>query len=369
MRFWDFQADARRSTKGLLGAFLLLVLGIVVAVNVALALVFWIPALLLVATTSLTLREAVVTYPPGFFAANIAIVTLMVVGGAWIKRSNLQQGGVHLAQGLGARELRASLSHAERRFDNIVHELCVAAGTRPPKLMVMPRDMSLNAFAAAWEPQDAVIVVSMGALEYLSRDELKGVVAHELSHLYEGDTRLNMELAGYVFGLEMLFNYGEEWQERGNPVFGLPLMGVGWLGWLAGQMLKAAVSRQREHLADARAVQWTRNPDGLGRALRKALWLQDHPSQATAIASPMSSVHGMESRLVEHMLLVDVASPEQLHNFWHLGGADWLATHPTLEERIARIYGDERDALPLQEEGERWVNPFKAPLPLAKSET
>ena len=82
----------------------------------------------------------------------------------------------------------------------------------------------------------------------------------------------------------------------------------------------------------------------------------------------MSAVHGMESSLVEHMLLVDVASPEQLRNFWHLGGADWLATHPTLEERIARIYGDERDALPLQEEGERWVNPFSAPLPLAKPE-
>lgn len=368
MRFWDRQAHARLSTKGLLGAFLLLVLAIVVGVNVALALIFWVPALILVAKTSLTLSEAAVTYPEGFVATNIAIVTLMVLGGAWIKRDNLKQGGVHLAKQLGARELRASLSHAELQFQNIVQELCIAANARPPQLMVIPRDMSLNAFAAAWEPQDAVIVVSMGALEYLSRDELKGVVAHELSHLYEGDTRLNMELAGYVFGLEMLFNYGQEWQERGNPIFGLPLMGVGWLGWLAGQVLKAAVSRQREHLADARAVQWTRNPDGLGRALRKALWVQDRPSQAAASAAPMSSAHGMQSPLVEHMLLVDVISQDELHNFWHLGGANWLATHPTLEERIARIYGDERDALPLQEEGKRWVNPFSAPLPLSKPE-
>lgn len=365
MRFWDFQADARRSTKGLLGAFLLLVLSIVVGVNVALALIFWLPALVLVATTPLTLAQAAVTYPEGFVATNIVIVSLMVLGGAWIKRGNLKQGGVHLARQLGARELRASLSHAEQQYQNIVHELCVAAGARPPQLMVMPRDMSLNAFAAAWEPQDAVIVVSMGALEYLSRDELKGMVAHELSHLYEGDTRLNMELAGYVFGLEMLFNYGQEWMARNNPVFGLPLMAVGWLGWLAGQALKAAVSRQREYLADARAVQWTRNPDGLGRALRKALWLQDHAAQAVAPGAGVRSAQGMHSPLIEPMLLIDVMRPEELHNFWHLGGVDWLATHPSLEERIARIYGDAREALPPQQEGQRWVNPFAAPLPLA----
>ena len=365
MKFWDFQADARRSTTGLLGAFLLLVLLIVAGVHLGLALVFWLPALVLAATSPLTLSQAAVSYPEGFLATNVAIVTLMVLGGAWIKRSNLQQGGVHLAQQLGARELRPSLSPAERQYQNIVQELCVAAGARLPQLMVMPRDLSLNAFAAAWAPQDAVIVVSQGALQFLSRDELKGVLAHELSHLHEGDTRLNMELAGYVFGLEMLFNYGDEWMERGNPVFGLPLMGVGWFGWLAGQVLKAAVSRQREHLADARAVQWTRNPDGLGRALRKVLWQQDHPAQAAAVA-PMGTARGMQSPLVEHMLLVDAVSQDELHNFWHLGGAAWLATHPTLEERIARIYGEEREALPLQEEGARWVNPFSAPLPTGK---
>lgn len=370
MKFWDFQADARRSTKGLLGAFLLLVLGIVVSVHLALALVFWIPALFMVATTPLTLGQAAVTYPTGFLATNVGLVTLMVLGGAWIKRDNLKQGGLHLARQLGAREVRPALSHAEQQYANIVQELCIAAGAQLPQAMVLPRDMSLNAFAASWDAEDAVIVVSTGALEYLSRDELKGVVAHELSHLREGDTRLNMELAGYVFGLEMLFNYGEEWSERGMPVFGWPLMAVGWLGWLAGQALKAAVSRQREYLADAHAVQWTRNPDGLGRALRKALWLQDHAHEAATMQSSagLRGGSGLRSPLVAHMLLVDVEDSDALHDAWHLGGVNWLASHPSLEERIARIYGQEQDALALQEGEQRWVNPFAATLPQARPE-
>ena len=361
MRFWDFQADARRTTRQLLWAFLLLVLGIMVAVHLGLALVFWVPALLLVATTALTLDAVAISYPAGFLATNIGIVSLMVLGGAWIQRSHLRQGGVSLARELGAREIRPALSHAEQQYQNIVQELCVAAGMPPPQAMVMPHDGSLNAFAAAWEPQDAVIVVSMGVLEHLSRDELQGVVAHELSHLHEGDTRLNMELAGYVFGLEMLFNYGREWVDRHMPFFGLPLMGVGWLGWLAGQVLKAAVLRQREYLADARAVQWTRNPDGLGRALRKALWLQDYPSQAAAATVlPMGAERGMQSPLVGHMLLVDGGRLEAWHDRWHLHGAHWLATHPTLEARIASIYGEARGPLPLQDSAQRWVNPFAA---------
>lgn len=369
MKFWDFQASARRRTWGLVAAFALLVLGIAAGVHLVLALVFWTPALVAVAFSKLRLEQVAVHYPAGFLATNIGIVTLMVLGGAWIKRSNLRQGGLHLAKQLGARELRPSVSHAEQQYQNMVDELCIAAGARRPQAMVLPRDLSLNAFAAAWEAEDAVIVVSMGALEYLSRDELKGMVAHELSHLHEGDTRLNMELAGYVFGLEMLFNYGRDWVERGVSLFGRPLMAVGWLGWLAAQALKAAVSRQREYLADARAVQWTRNPDGLGRVLRKALWQQDYPSQADAMQT-RGSTAGLYSPLVDHMLLVEVHSIEEMQDFWHLGGARWLASHPSLEERIARIYGEEdaREALPLQDPDKRWVNPFSAPLPLGKPE-
>ena len=367
MKFWDFQAEARRGTAGLLLAFLLLVLGIVVGVHLALAAVFWLGALLVVGSTAVTFAQAAAWYPTGFFATNIGVVTLLVLGGAWIERSNLKQGGKHLARKLGAREARGSVSHAEQQFSNIVQELCIAAGARVPQAMVLPRDMSLNAFAAAWLPQDAVIVVSMGALEYLSRDELKGVVAHELSHIHEGDTRMNMELAGYVFGLEMVYSYGQTLREQGASMAGVPIMAVGWLGWLAGQALKAAVSRQREHLADARAVQWTRNADGLGRALRKALWQQDYPTQAASFVSS-GGAHGLQSPLVEHMLLVDVRSADVLADSWHLGGADWLATHPSLEERIARIYGEEREALPLREGEKEWINPFTAVLPTAKPE-
>jgi len=110
---------------------LLLVLGIVVSVHLALALVFWIPALLVVATTPLTLGQAAVTYPTGFLATNVGLVTLMVLGGAWIKRDNLKQGGLHLARQLGAREVRPALSHAEQQYANIVQELCIASYRRP----------------------------------------------------------------------------------------------------------------------------------------------------------------------------------------------------------------------------------------------
>ncbi len=196
--------------------------------------------------------------------------------------------------------------------------------------MVLARVEGINAFAAGWDEDDAVIAVTRGALEKLTRDELQGLVAHELSHLREGDTQLNMRLSGMVFGLEMIFNLGQrmcEARDDGHRSLlalpGVAVMACGALGWLGGRILKAAVSRQREFLADARAVQFTRSKEGLGGMLRKVMGEQASRSAPQGVAAGQRL-----SPLLHHMLLV---GPQAESN--------WLATHPPLAERVRRIYG------------------------------
>ena len=175
-----------------------------------------------------------------------------------------------------------------------------------------------------------MIAVTRGALDKLTRDELQGLGAHELSHLREGDTRLNMRLTGMVFGLEMIFNLGQRMCEPRDDghrsllaVPGAAVMACGALGWLSGRILKAAVLRQREFLADARAVQFTRSKEGLGGVLRKVMGEQASRSEPQGFAS-----RPRLSSLVHHMLLIG----PQIE-------ARWLATHPPLAERVRRIYG------------------------------
>ena len=327
MQFWNHQHSARSQTRRLLLAFALAVLLLVVAVHGALTLAWWLMAAVLPVRLG---------FPAGFLAANVGVSLLLVLGGWWVETSNLRAGGVRLAQRIGAREVRPSVAHAEQRLCNIVDELCIAAQMPRPQVMVLPRDDAINAFAAGWDEDDAVIAVTQGALVYLTRDELQGMVAHELSHLHEGDTRLNMRLAGMVFGLELVHHFGEEMREREGLAwwFGSAILLAGWAGWLTGRMLKAAVSRQREFLADARAVQWTRSKDGLGGVLRKVM-----AQRRSALASGAPTSHqGMAHPAVQHMLLVE-AQPRTLERR--------LDSHPPLEERVQRIYGRRMQPLPL----------------------
>ena len=178
--------------------------------------------------------------------------------------------------------------------------------------------------------------MTSGALEHLSREELQGLVAHEFSHIREGDTRLNMRLVGMVFGLEMLFRMGQDLAEPDirehrtlATLLGLALMGAGWLGWMTGHALQAAVSRQREFLADARSVQWTRSRDGIGGVLRKVMSQQNEGVQSRRIGS-----------MVQHMLLVGTEEGRMAH---------WFDSHPSLEERVRRIYGRRMAPLPLNQ--------------------
>ncbi|MFC5521687.1 M48 family metalloprotease [Polaromonas jejuensis] len=320
MRFFEWQETARANTLRLLLLFGLTVLALLLGVNAALAL-------------SWRLVSAGFSgYPAYFFSVNTAVTLLFVLGGWWLETSTLQGGGEKLARRAGAREAWPASREAEQRLCHIVSELAIAASMKPPQPMVLDREECINAFATGWDEDDAVVAVTQGALDSLSRDELQGLVAHEFSHLLEGDTRLNMRLAGMVFGLEMVFNLGRSMCERdddGNrSLLALPGFAIkvtGSLGWLAGRALKAAVSRQREFLADARAVQFTRSKDGLGGVLRKVAG-----QQAQGISMPRNGYCA-----VQHMLLVEADA-----------GTRWFASHPPLAERIRRIYGRPMSALP-----------------------
>jgi Zn-dependent protease with chaperone function len=329
MKFWDHQADARSETRKLLLGFAVAVVVLVAAVHAALALAWWLMAMVL---------PVHLPPPEGFLVANVGLSLMLVLGGWWLETSNLRAGGVKLAKRIGARELRPSLSLAEQRLSNIVDELCIAAHMPRPQVMVVPRTDAINAFAAGWDESDAVIAVTQGALDYLTRDEMQGMVAHELSHLHEGDTRLKMQLAGMVFGLELVHNFGDTVRERPGLAwwFGSAVKVAGFAGWLTGRILKAAVSRQREYLADARAVQWTRSRDGLGGVLRKVM--TQRVAAAPGYEGP--SHVGLHHPTVQHMLLVDVETVGFM--------ARWLHTHPTLEERVQRLYGRRMLPLPVE---------------------
>lgn len=341
MLIFESQRDARSETRKLLLAFALTVVLLVVAINAALALAwgltwgFWAPGEM--------------RFPRHFFAVNTGVVLLFVLGGWWVETSRLADGGgQRLAEQMGARPVQPSSDFDEQRFRNIVEEMSVSSSMKRPQAMVLARDGSINAFAAGWNEDDAVVAVTRGALEWLSRDELQGLVAHEFSHIREGDTRLNMRLIGMVFGLEMLYRMGQHLFEpdvkdrrMAAALLGLAIMAAGWLGWVAGHALQAAVSRQREYLADARAVQWTRNRDGLGGVLRKVMSQQRQGVEPSRVGS-----------MVQHLLLVSDETGAVAH---------WLDSHPTLEQRVRRIYGRPMGPMPLTRP--EAISPADAPAP------
>lgn len=359
MRFFEFQDNARGQTRRLLFWFAVMVLLLVLAINAALALAW---ALM----SGMAGGMAGWGFPRYFFEVNTAVTLLFVLGGWWLETSSLRArgAGVTLARQLGAREAQPSGQPAEQRLVNIVQEMALAASMPAPQVMVVAREHSINAFATGWDETDAVVAVTLGALERLDREEMQGLVAHEMSHIREGDTRLNMRLVGMVFGLEMIHRLGawlwapnEKGQRHVGALFGLAIMAVGWLGWLAGHALQAAVTRQREFLADARAVQWTRNRESLGRVLRK-VWAQADAARrdlAMARARPVSGVADLQNPVLQHLLLVQAE-----------GGvvSGWFDSHPPLQERVRRIYGRSmsplvEDAVPVETPPER---PPEAPL-------
>ena len=316
MRFRQHQDDARRATRRLLVLFVLTVLLTVACTNGALALIWRLQT------------GGLFGYPRWFFETNTLVALGFILGGSWIETLRLRHGGAHVAAMVGGREVVTPHTLEERRLRNVVDEVAIASGLKSPRVFVLDREDAINAFAAGWEQQDSVVAVTRGALERLTRDELQGVVAHEFGHILNGDTRLNMRLIGYVFGLQMIFNFGRGLMQatdaQGRRSFavllGVALVVAGFIGWMAGRLLKAAVSRQREFLADAHAVQFTRLPDGIGGALRKI---------AHQLQGGQAQMRNANTEVVSHLLLSGGS----------LAVRQWLATHPPLRERLQRIYG------------------------------
>jgi len=306
MNFFERQAQARRNTTRLVVLFALAVVGIVLAVDLGVALVFGANATVL---------------------AVASLLTLGVIGiGSLYRIASLRGGGESVAQQMGGVQRgEDTTDYHLRRLRNVVEEMSIASGVPVPAIYVMEHESGINAFAAGYSPSDAVIAVTRGALERLNRDELQGVVAHEYSHILNGDMRLNIRLMGVLFGVLALGVIGGRVLEltRGSrsrdagPIVavGLVLMIVGYVGLFFGRLIKAAVSRQREFLADASAVQFTRQTHGIAGALKKIGGLPAGSKLASA-----------ETEEVAHMLFGE-----------GMGFAGLFATHPPLHERIKAL--------------------------------
>ncbi|HEY0847512.1 MAG TPA: M48 family metallopeptidase [Noviherbaspirillum sp.] len=357
MNFFQHQDHARRQTRTLVILFALAVVAIVVAVNGALALAWsW-------TTTGYVLGMR--DYPQGFFATNTVVTLALIAVGTMIELFNLRDGGDAVAKMAGGRLVSPSTTDLqERRLLNVVEEMALASGIACPRVYLLDREEGINAFAAGYNQDEAVVAVTRGMLARLNRDELQGVVAHEFSHILNGDMRLNIRLIGLLFGIQMIAGFGQHlidfsthtWsaRERNDKgpsarmvllATGVALLVIGYIGVFFGRLIKAAVSRQREFLADASAVQFTRNPDGIGGALRKIGGLSGTMRLGSRIEHP-------NAEQLSHLFL-GAPRPNLLRGM--------LATHPPLEERLRRIFGREVDMLdapPLAEEFPKTVEPL-----------
>lgn len=302
--------------------------------------------------------------PPHFHLAN-TLFTLLVIFAGWLASAiALRTGGAEVARMIGAQEVFRANPGPYGRLVNIVDETALAARVRKPRVFVIDDD-AINACAAGWDIRDSVICVTRGAIDRLTRSELQGVVAHEFSHILQGDVRLNMRLISLTNGLEGVSHLGfkllQPFQSgrdrRGGGLFfiGGALILAGSIGWLAGRFLQAAVSRQREFLADAGATQYTRSVDGLGGALRK-IGHQQHV-EGISVSLPVGTAN-----LVAHMMLSEPGEPGRIARLVPRG---WFSSHPSLQDRLERLYGRRMrwvDASPLPEEGVA-ATPRTAPHP------
>ncbi len=335
--FFARQQQARRNSKLLVALFLLTVVAIIVVINAV---------VLAIAGVSHDpySGEVAMQWDANLLRQNLALIgwTTLGVGGliglATLYRvSTLSSGGGgEVARLLGGTRVDAeSADPSLRRLYNVVEEMALASGIPVPEVYVLEQESGINAFAAGFSTSDAAVAVTRGALDGLSRDELQGVIAHEFSHVFNGDMRLNMRLMGVLFGILVIALIGRILMRvgvmsgRGSSrngggaaaglMFGgLVVMAVGYIGLLGANLIKAAVSRQREYLADASAVQFTRFPDGIAGALKKIGGYEQGSRLQTA-----------EVEEVSHMLFANGLSGSAF--------AGLLATHPPLERRIRAI--------------------------------
>ena len=330
MDFFERQDRARQSTRWLVLYFIAAVLCIIAGLYLVFAGIF----------LRGRFAEGGVTLPAlwdlRLFLGVAGGTCLVVLLGSLYKTAELRRGGAAVAEMLGGKRISPNTRDPdERKLLNIVEEMALASGMGVPPVYLLAEEEGINAFAAGFEPNDAVIGVTRGCMKLLNRDELQGVVAHEFSHILNGDMRLNLRLMGVIFGILCLAVMGrvllysghhrsyrlgaKSGNSGGNPLplIGLALIAIGSIGVLFGRLIQAAVSRQREFLADAAAVQFTRNPAGIGGALKKIGGFLSGSKLATPHASEAS-----------HLFFGNALSSSFAYAF---------ATHPPLEKRIRAI--------------------------------
>ncbi|MDM4718474.1 M48 family metallopeptidase [Micromonospora sp. WMMA1363] len=338
MNFFERQRRVRRLSVRLVLLFVLAVVGIVAVVNVAVVLAF----------------NAAAGRPQDLLGlvAVVTVGTVAVIGlAALVRTVALRGGGGKVARELGGVAVPADTTDPElRRLRNVVEEMALASGVPVPEIYVLPDETAINAFAAGWTPSDAAVAVTQGTLRRLNRDELQGVIAHEFSHVVNGDMRLNIRLMGLLFGILFLAVIGRGLLRAGVlgggrdrsggggggganplPLIGLAMVAAGYVGVVAGRLIQASVSRQREYLADAAAVQYTRQTRGIAGALKKIGGL----TGGSTLKAPKRDEVG-------HMLFGDAT-----------GRASWFATHPPLADRIKAL-DPSFDPAELRQLARRW---------------
>jgi len=314
MDFFQAQSRARRNTFWLVLMFLAAVICIVIAVYLVIQLVF-------ILNASGERKPVSLWDATHFWWVALATGGVILVA-SLIKTLQLSEGGGSaVAKGLGGRRLsRDTTDRLERRLFNIVEEMSIASGVIVPQVYLLDDEVGINAFAAGTEPANAVVAVTRGSLERLTRDELQGVIGHEFSHILNGDMSLSIRLIGLLNGILFIALIGRtilrgSSESKGFALVGLGMLLVGYIGVLFGNIIKAAVSRQREYMADASAVQFTRNPAGIAGALKK--------------------IAGVDAAFLGH------SRAEEASHMYFGAGVDTLfdlfATHPPIGERIARL--------------------------------
>ncbi|MBN1825459.1 MAG: M48 family metallopeptidase [Candidatus Eisenbacteria bacterium] len=329
MNFFDHQERARRSTFRLLALFGLAVVSIIVGVYFAIRIM-----LRVAFTNPRTIVEIRPWWDPGCFVLVAAITVLFIGAVSLVRMRELGRSGGALALLLGGHPVPAApIDTASRTLRNVVEEMAIASGLPPPEIYLLGGEEGINAFAAGHSPADAAVTLTRGALRRLSRDELQGVVAHEFSHILNGDMRMNLRIAGVLHGILAIGAVGRGLiqvfpgrHSGGRNKGGVPLVAVGGLvlilvgsiGTILGRMIQAAICRQREFLADSSAVQFTRNPEGIAGALKKI--------------GGWKAGSRIENPKAEHAARLLFGEGRRVLFFGNL-----FATHPPLVERIQRI--------------------------------
>jgi Zn-dependent protease with chaperone function len=326
LNFFEHQEAARRNTRVLVLLYALAVVAVVAAVTAVLA-----GAYLYAGAAEQPGPIALAAVPPALLWGGALGTLALILAVTLVQSARLGGGGEAVARMAGARPVSPETRDPlERRLLNVVEEMAIAAGVRVPQVYLMAGEPGINAFAAGTDTSNAVVAVTRGTLEALNRDELQGVVGHEFSHILHGDMRLNIRMIGVLAGIVFIGSIGRFAMHatgRGGgrrqgaaAVFaaGLALFVIGYTGLFFARLIKASVARQREFLADASSVQYTRNPEGIAGALD-----QIRTSARGAL------IEGRSAEELSHMYFGESVK------LWLPG---IFATHPPLEERIRRVH-------------------------------